>query len=70
MMTGNTHPRSGNEDVANLLIPVPDKDIQRKVTAEMQARQIAVRAKCSEAETEWAAAKAQFERELLAGGHE
>jgi hypothetical protein len=68
MMTGNTHPRIGNEDVANLLIPVPDKGIQRKVTAEMRARQIAVRAKRSESEAEWAAAKAQFERELLSTG--
>jgi restriction endonuclease S subunit len=70
MMTGNTHPRIGNEDVANLLIPVPDKDIQRKVTAEMQARQIAARAKRSEAEAEWAAAKERFEQELLARGHQ
>jgi restriction endonuclease S subunit len=65
MMTGNTHPRIGNEDVANLMIPMPDKDIQRKVTAEMQARQNTARAKRIEAETEWTAAKAQFERELL-----
>jgi hypothetical protein len=65
MMTGNTHPRIGNEDVANLMIPVPNKDIQIKVTAEMQARQNTARAKRSEAETGWMAAKARFERELL-----
>jgi hypothetical protein len=67
MMTGNTHPRIGNEDVANLLIPVPSKDIQRKVATEMRSRQNAARSKRTEAETEWAAAKARFERELLGG---
>jgi restriction endonuclease S subunit len=70
MMTGNTHPRIGNEDVANLLIPVPSKAIQRKVTAEMQSRQNAARAKRTEAEAEWSAAKALFEKELLSAGEE
>jgi restriction endonuclease S subunit len=65
MMTGNTHPRIGNENVANLLIPVPKKDIQRKITAEIQARQSSARALRAEAETEWTAAKARFEEELL-----
>jgi hypothetical protein len=68
MMTGNTHPRIGNEDVANLMIPVPNKDIQSKVTTEMQARQNTTRVLRSEAEAEWTAAKARFERELLATG--
>jgi hypothetical protein len=65
MMTGNTHPRIGNKDVANLLVPVPSKDIQRKITAEIQARQNSARALRAEAETEWTAAKARFEEELL-----
>ena len=67
MMTGNTHPRIGNEDVANLLIPVPSKDVQRKIADEMKARQDTARAKRSEAEAEWAMAKARFEQELLGG---
>ena len=67
MMTGNTHPRITNDDVANLLIPVPDMPMQKKIADEMRIRRDTVRALRAEAETEWAAAKAQFERELLGG---
>jgi hypothetical protein len=67
MMTGNTHPRISNDDVANLLIPVPDKSVQQMITAEMQKRQQTYRALRSEAETEWSAARAKFEKELLGG---
>jgi len=67
MMTGNTHPRITNDDVANLLIPVPDMSIQQKIADEMQIRRDTARTLRAEAEIEWAAAKAQFERELLGG---
>jgi type I restriction enzyme, S subunit len=67
MMTGNTHPRITNADVANLLIPVPDMPIQQKIAGEMKNRRDTARALRAEAETEWTAAKAQFERELLGG---
>jgi hypothetical protein len=67
MMTGNTHPRIGNEDVANLLIPIPNKEVQRLVAQEVQARQNAARVLRAEAETEWAEAKSKFEQELLGG---
>lgn len=65
MMTGNTHPRITNADVANLLIPVPDMHIQQKIADEMQIRRDTARTLRMEAETEWSTAKAQFEKELL-----
>ena len=34
MMTGNTHPRLANEDVINLLIPLPSYDVQKKIAEE------------------------------------
>jgi len=67
MMTGNTHPRITNDDVANLLIPMPDILIQQKIADEMKIRRDNARALRTEAETEWAVAKVQFERELLGG---
>jgi hypothetical protein len=34
MMTGNTHPRLANDDVINLIVPVPDDKIQKRIAAE------------------------------------
>jgi restriction endonuclease S subunit len=67
MLRGNIHPRIGNEDVANLFIPVPDETTQRKIAAETQTRRDTARTLHAEAETEWAAAKARFESELIGG---
>jgi restriction endonuclease S subunit len=64
MMTGNTHPRISNDDVRNLLIPVPPMDIQRIIVSEMRKRIECSRRLKHEAETEWLAAKERFEREL------
>ena len=38
MMTGNTHPRLTNEDVANLTLPIPSMDVQREIAAETVRR--------------------------------
>ena len=65
MMTGNTHPRISNDDVRNLRIPVPSKDIQRTIINEMRNRIERSRLLKREAETEWTAAKGRFERELM-----
>ena len=67
MMTGNTHPRISNDDVSNLRIPIPSIDIQRTVISEMRKRIERSRLLKREAETEWAAAKERFERELMGG---
>ncbi len=38
MMTGNTHPRLSNDDVANLRIPIPAIDTQEAIAAEVLRR--------------------------------
>ncbi len=65
MMTGNTHPRISNDDVQNLYVPVPDISVQRIIVNELKKRRTQVRRLKQEAEQEWAAAKAKFEKELL-----
>jgi restriction endonuclease S subunit len=65
MMTGNTHPRISNDDVRNLRIPIPKRDVQNAIVAEMKRRKTLARQLKQEAERDWAAAKVQFEKELL-----
>ncbi|MGY3087437.1 hypothetical protein ACVWYF_000463 [Hymenobacter sp. UYAg731] len=65
MMTGNTHPRLANEDVPDLILPVPPLPIQREIVAEVQRRRTLARTLRETADTTWAAAKAAFEARLL-----
>ncbi len=65
MMTGNTHPRLTNDDVANLRIPIPDIEVQEAIAAEVQRRRAESRRLRSEAESGWREAKRWFERQLL-----
>lgn len=65
MMIGNTHPRLVNEDVVNLVVPLPELPIQKRVVDEVKRRRTEVRRLRHEAEVWWAAAKARFERRLL-----
>ena len=65
MMTGNTHPRLTNDDVANLTIPIPTPDVQARVAGEIMRRREMARRLRGEAEAGWAAAKEWFEGELL-----
>jgi hypothetical protein len=65
MMTGNTHPRLANEDVGNLVVPVPDPKIQEKIATEVYDRRKRARSLYDEARTLLDAAKCRFEEELL-----
>lgn len=65
MMTGNTHPRLTNEDVVNLVIPIPSIAIQEMIADEIKKRKSESRRLKSEAESEWQAAKDWFETRLL-----
>lgn len=69
MMTGNTHPRLTNEDVVNLVIPIP-KDIaaQHAIAAEARRRREEARRLRAEAEAGWQEAKRWFEEQLLGPG--
>ena len=65
MMTGNTHPRLANEDVVNLVVPIPNEKAQRRIVDEVAKRKEEVRRARAEAATGWAAALAAFEAKLI-----
>lgn len=65
MMTGNTLPRLANDDVVNLVIPMPEISVQREIVAEMRRRRKESRKLRTGAQAVWEAAKAGFERKLL-----
>ena len=65
MMTGNTHPRLTNDDVANLTVPIPSQEVQARVSAEIVSRREQARLLRGEAEAGWGAATAWFEAELV-----
>lgn len=65
MMTGNTHPRLTNDDVVNLVIPVPTASVQDLIVAESRRRREVSRALRVAAEADWRAAKQRFENRLL-----
>ena len=52
---------------ANLQIPVPDKAVQQAIADEVSRRRAEARRLRQQAEQDWAAAKARFERRLLGG---
>ena len=65
MMTGNTHPRLANNDVMDLLVPIPNEATQTEIVLEIRHRRDQARRLRREAEEEWEVAKARFEVELL-----
>jgi hypothetical protein len=65
MMTGNTHPRLANDDVVNLIVPIPAPAKQEAVAAEVVNRRDTARRLRAEAAKEWTAAKAWFAEQLL-----
>ena len=65
MMTGNTHPRLTNEDVVNLVIPIPKPAVQETIATEARRRREAARRLRADAETGWQAAKRWFEEQLF-----
>lgn len=68
MMTGNTHPRIANEDVANLLVPLTDEKTQQRIVEETLASQAESARLRTHAETIWREARESFEQQLLQGG--
>lgn len=65
MMTGNTHPRLANQDVVDLLVPVPSMTIQDELVVELTRRRREARRLREEAAKDWEAAQARFEEILL-----
>jgi hypothetical protein len=67
MMTGNTHPRISNDDVARLLIPLANKATQLKIVEAAKHSQRQSMELRAHAETIWREAREKFERQLLKG---
>ncbi len=65
MMTGNTHPRLANDDVVNLVVPVPDDTVQKKIADEVSRRRDVARRLREGAEKLWNDAQRRFEEDLL-----
>lgn len=65
MMTGNTHPRLTNDDVVNLVVPIPDLAVQQTIGDEVRRRRERARMLRAEAEQGWMQAKRWFEEQLL-----
>lgn len=65
MMTGNTHPRLTNDDVVNLIVPVPSLKVQQVVALEVSRRRKKAQQLRAEVEAEWENAKISFEENLL-----
>jgi type I restriction enzyme, S subunit len=65
MMTGNTHPRLTNDDVVNLVIPIPTPDVQERIALEVRRCREEARTLRADAEAGWQAAKHGFEEQLL-----
>ena len=68
MMTGNTHPRIANRDVENLLIPLGDCTVQRRIVEDALSRQAEALRLRVRAEAVWREARERFEQQLLQGG--
>lgn len=65
MMTGNTHPRLANEDVINLVVPIPNKAVQERIVEDVANRKEKVRKVRSEADSLWGKALEEFENKLM-----
>ena len=65
MMTGNTHPRLANKDVANLMIPIPSQGVQAIIASEIRHRRKKAWQLRIDAEKGWQIAKHWFEGQLL-----
>ena len=63
--SGGSYPAMTEDELAQILIPLPSLEIQNRVVTEVLNRREGVRRLRIEAETEWQAAKKHFEDQLL-----
>jgi restriction endonuclease S subunit len=63
--SGGNYPAITEDELKQVLIPVPSIKIQEKIAVEVQERRSKAQRLRQEAETEWEAAKTRFERQLL-----
>lgn len=65
MMTGNTHPRLSYDDVLNLVVPVPNLELQRSMVDELAKRRSRARRLRTEARKSLTEAEETFAAALL-----
>ena len=65
--SGGNHPAIAQDELAQVLIPVPSPTVQESIAAEMNVRRDEAHRLRTEAAVEWEAAKARFEARLLGG---
>lgn len=63
--SGGNYPAISGDELKNVVIPIPDIDIQRKICKEARKRKIHAYVLRQEAEQEWEQAKVRFEEKLL-----
>lgn len=63
--SGGNYPAISGNELKNVVIPIPDIDIQRKICREARKRKTHAFALRQEAKQEWEQAKVRFEKELL-----
>ena len=68
MMTGNTHPRLANKDVVDLVVPIADEAVQKRIANNVAKGKEQVRCMRAEAAALWAQALEDFESKLLGKG--
>lgn len=63
--SGGNYPAITESELAKVLIPIPDKNVQKVIATEARRRREEARRLRTEAETGWEAAKRWFEEQLL-----
>lgn len=63
--SGGNYPAITEEELRQVLIPIPSIEIQEEIATEVQERRSNAQQLRQEAESEWEAAKTRFERQLL-----
>lgn len=65
--SGGNYPAITEDELAKILVPVPDLPTQAGIATEVHRRRVEVSRLRTEAEAEWQAAKERFEHQLLTG---
>lgn len=68
--SGGNYPAITEDELANIIVPVPALNVQEQMAAEVRDRREQARRLRAEAEADWAAAKIRFEDQLLNQGSE
>ncbi|MCC6298475.1 MAG: restriction endonuclease subunit S [Anaerolineales bacterium] len=63
--SGGNYPAITEEELRQIIVPIPNLATQKKVVSEFHSRQTQARALRAEAEREWQSAKEKFEKTLL-----